>query len=79
MIWSEDDNDFGINKQTDNPMELSTSWDTSSCSATQEFPIILWNPKVHYRAKTLPLVSTLNQMIPAHTSHPFEYNPPTYV
>jgi hypothetical protein len=29
-------------------MELSTSEETASCAATQEFLTILWNPKVHY-------------------------------
>jgi hypothetical protein len=27
-------------------MELSPSWEAASCAATQEFPSILWNPKV---------------------------------
>jgi hypothetical protein len=30
-------------------MEPSPSWETNSCSVTQEIPSILWNPEVHYR------------------------------
>jgi hypothetical protein len=45
----------------------SPSWEASSCSANQEIPCILWNPKVHYRVhKSLPPAPVLSQMNSVH-------------
>jgi len=53
-------------------MEQSPSWEANWFSASQEFPRILWNTKVHYHIhKFSPPVPILSQIDPVHapTSH----------
>jgi len=61
--------------QRTNYMEQSPSWDADSLSASQEIPLVLCNPKVHYSVHNRPpLVPVLSQMNPVHILSLYFYN-----
>jgi hypothetical protein len=52
-------------------MEQIPSSEYYSCLASQEVPLILRKPDVHYRIHNSPLlVSVLSQISPIHAPHP---------
>ena len=59
-------------------MVQSPSWEANWFAASQEIPLISWNPKVHYRThKRPPHVSILGQPNAVHmpTSHLLQIHP----
>ena len=59
-------------------MVQSPSWEENWFAASQEIPLILWNPKVHYRTHKRPTpVPVLGQpnTVPIPTSHLLDIHP----
>jgi len=53
-------------------MQHSPSWEAKNHSASQEIPLDLYNPKVHYHVhKSSTLAPILRQKHPVHTYPPY--------
>ena len=60
-------------------MEQNPSWEANRFSTSQEIPLILWNPNVHYRVyKSPPPVSSLSQINSPCPLFPLPEDPSLY-
>jgi hypothetical protein len=64
---------FKAHVEPSNSLESIPSWEANSRPSAQEFPNLLWNPKVHYRVCERPPLGLSRarwiQSIPSHPPH----------